>query len=126
MQEWIEIEETFSVGRQFSDDEKVALVGTYLTGTPKSHWQLWRKQKLENSPDSPKTIDDFFRILRRHYTSVDAKRNRRRRFDTMAQTGSAQDFIFKLLNLRNLLKPILSDENVICRIILSYKDRVTR
>jgi hypothetical protein len=121
---WLRVEEQFSAGRLFTEDEKISLVSTYLGGNAQIHWQRWMTKKAAGGPDAPQTIYDFFKLLRSHFTSLNVILNRKREYETMKQTGPARDFILSILNLRNLLEPIPSDEDAKSRIFNGVKLRL--
>jgi hypothetical protein len=80
--------------------------------------------RAAGAPGSPQTIYDFLKLLRNYFTSINVILNRRREYETMKQTGPARDFILALLNLRNLLDPIPTDEDAKARIFHSVKLRL--
>jgi hypothetical protein len=123
-QTWVHNQEAFEMGRSMTEDEKIAAVGSYTTERAQSVWLYWARLRTQGNPDVPTTLYGFLLVLRKHFSPPDAAVRRRRRFETARQTGTAQEFIFRLMDIRPLLEPIPSDEEMIRRIFNGLKDNI--
>lgn len=123
-QSWVYTVETVVLHRDMTENEKIAAVGSYTTEKAHVLWLYWTKRRTEGDPEAPSTLYGFLLLLRKHFTPPDAPVRRRRRFDTMRQTGTALEFIFRLMDMRTLLEPIPTDSEMIRRIFNGLKDAV--
>lgn len=100
---WIQFLETTTYQMEIPEDDKILLVGQYVEGHP-SLW--WHEQfKKAKASGTPRSLDDFLTGFKRLYTDPDIINQRRDKFETIVQKGSAQKYIRDLLDVARLLEP---------------------
>ena len=107
-----------------TEDEKLAVVGSYTSSHVHSLWQTELDRRERREIGAIDSLEDMLRLVVRNYSPSDAFESRRQRFEEMRQEGPARVFIQKLRELGYLLRPPPTDDEIKRRIRAGLRQNI--
>ena len=109
-----------------TEQEKIRLAASYLTGEAKLKWSV-AKQYSERTNDESQKINTFERFLehvRKANTDWNEQDRIRRKYMNLKQRRSVSEFATELLLLANQLVPVPSDTEILERFKYGLQERI--